>query len=581
MSASIPFAQESLPPFALALADLCRRRALAEHDLVAASAALVASERSRGHTGILLADHVGDTLLGVCFPVAKIWHARLLASGVIGDDGLMIGDDQRLALARDARAEQRLASHLRARLAAPPDAADAATLQPLFAALFPQAGSTIDWQAIAAAACLRSRVTVITGGPGTGKTTTVAKVLALLRHRDPTLRLALCAPTGKAAARLGESIAAQLTTLPHGTELLAHLPNAGTVHRLLGYDPRRDHFRHGPDHPLAVDAVVLDEASMADLLLMDALFAALPVNARLIVLGDAGQLASVEAGYVLGDLSRNATGIGPALVAWCNALGLSSPSGDGSGPLADVVVNLRENFRFRHHVGIGALANALRAGDGAAVRAVVQAGHADVVLHPRTSRVADALAPFLPACAACVAAPDPQTCLTRLAAMRILTPLRHGVWGIDGLTALLEKELRQRAAISAGPLYRGRPLLITANDHRLGLFNGDVGVLWDDSDGVAAWFIGPDGLRRIALARLPTHETAWVMTVHKAQGSEFDRVLLVLPPGDGPFCGRELIYTAVTRARSRVDLVADPAQLVAAAQLSAVRSSGLAQQLTS
>lgn len=320
---------------------------------------------------------------------------------------------------------------------------------------------------------------------------------------------------------------------------------------------------------------------MADLLLMDALFAALPASARLIVLGDAGQLSSVEAGYVLGDLSRSASGVGAPLVAWCSALGLVPPPSDGTGPLANAVVNLRENFRFRHQVGIAAIANALRAGDGAAVSAALQAGHADVVLHPRTQRASDALAPFLQACTDCVAAADPQTCLTRLAAMRILTPLRHGAWGTDGLTALLESELRRRGAIAAGPLYRGRPLLITANDHRLGLFNGDVGVLWDDADGVAAWFAGPDGLRRIALARLPTHETAWVMTIHKAQGSEFERVLLVLPPGDGPFLGRELIYTAVTRARSRVDLVADPAQVVAAAQLSAARGSGLAQQLGS
>jgi exodeoxyribonuclease V alpha subunit len=568
-----------LPPFAAALAELCHRRAGAEHDLVAASAALVAGERSRGHTGVALAEHAGRTAAGVRLPEAGEWARCLLASGVVGDHGLLTLAGARLALARDARAERRLAANLAARLAAAGDGAGAERVAPLFAALFPGAAAACDWQAVAAAACLRGRLTVISGGPGTGKTTTVAKVLALLLQLEPGSRIALCAPTGKAAARLAESITAQAAGLPGGGALAAAATQARTLHRLLGYDPRLDRFRHHPGHPLAVDCVVLDEASMADLLLMDALLAALPAAARLIVLGDAGQLASVEAGYVLGDLSREAgAGAGPGLAAWCTRLGLAAPPTAGGG-LAEAVVELRENFRFRRQPGIGALATALRGGDGIALQAALAGGHADVVLHDRPARPAAALAPVLDDCLACVTAPDAATCLERFAALRILTPLRGGPWGATGLTAQLELELRRRGAIAAGDRYRGRPVLVTANDHRLDLFNGDVGVLWDDGAGPAAWFAGAGGLRRVALARLPAHETAWAMTVHKAQGSEFDRVLLVLPPGDGPFLTRELVYTAVTRARRRVDLVAEPAQLLAAALRSARRSSGLVDAL--
>lgn len=560
---------EPLSPFAVALADLCRRRASAEPALLAASAALVASERSRGHTGILLDEHSGHSLGGVRFPAAEEWGRRLLTSGLVGDDGLLTLDGHRLALARDARAERRLAANLRAKLTLPGDESAAQALAPLFAALFPRAASTCDWQAVAAAACLRSHLGVITGGPGTGKTTTVAKLLTLLLHRTPDLRIALCAPTGKAAARLSQSLSHQL----------AMLPPASTVHRLLGYDPRLDRFHHHTGRPLALDVVVLDEASMADLLLMDALVAALPTGARLILLGDSGQLASVEVGYVLGDLSRIASGVGARLSAWCATLGLAVPKSRGSGPLADVVVELRENFRFRDQPGIAALATALRSGDGPAVQAALTAGSADLVLHARPSHPGQALAPVIEACLACVKASDPAAYLDCFARLRILTPLRHGPWGAAGLTAHLENGLRQRGAIASGANYRGRPLLITANDHRLGLFNGDIGVLWSDEAGSAAWFSDGPGLRRVALARLPAHDTAWAMTVHKAQGSEFERVLLVLPPGDGPFLTRELLYTAVTRARTRIEVVADSAQMVGAAQRSSVRSSGLAADL--
>jgi len=321
--------------------------------------------------------------------------------------------------------------------------------------------------------------------------------------------------------------------------------------------------------------VVVDEASMADLLLMDALLAALPTQARLVLLGDPGQLASVEAGHVLGDLVHAAGGQhGPGLADWCSALGMTSPPASATaGELADAVVELRANYRFADHPGIGALASALRAGDGAA--ALAATAHGDVALLPHSTRPAAAIDAVIDECAACVAAPDAASALARFAELRVLSPLRTGAWGVEGLNGAIEARLRARGAIGPGQEYRGRPILITANDWRLGLANGDVGVIWDD----AAWFPAAQGLRRVAIPRLPPHATAWAMTVHKAQGSEFARVLVVVPPGDAPFLTRELLYTAITRARRRIELMATPAQVMAAAGRSAARASGLAAAL--
>ncbi|HYD54405.1 MAG TPA: AAA family ATPase, partial [Gemmatimonadaceae bacterium] len=347
-----------LAPVDVELGALLMRRAtpmLADVDearVVAMTGALLSSERARGHSCLDLAAVAGRAPWAAApelrLPDAARWRAILERSRLCGEGGAvapLVLDGERLYLHRFHQAERRLAAAVRARVAsASPGTPDAETVA-LFRRLFPAArGGEVDWQAVAAAAAMRGRLTVITGGPGTGKTTTVARILALLLHQDPTLRVAVAAPTGKAAARLAESIAASAATLPVDEHLRDRLPREGrTLHRLLGYRPWDDAFAHGAECPLAEGAIVVDEASMVDVLMMDALLAAVRSSARVILLGDQDQLASVETGYVLGDLCAAAEAggdlHGAALARWYDALsGAPLPSSPAVTPLRDAVV---------------------------------------------------------------------------------------------------------------------------------------------------------------------------------------------------------------------------------------------------
>lgn len=556
------------------IADTLARLARAEANAVREAATRLADERALGHTGLRI-DRLGGSG----------WDQRLRASGLTGDGSgnePLVLRHGLLRFARDARAEATIAARLRAVLAEPGDEHGADILRPRVAALFPGAATEVNWQAIAAASALRRKVCVIAGGPGTGKTTTVLRVLALLLEREPHLRIALAAPTGKAAARLAESIHHGAASLPAGSDdgrLGAALPTqAVTLHRLLGFDPLHNHFRHHADRPLAADVVVVDELSMADLLVVRGLIAATTPATRLILLGDGDQLASVEAGYVLGDLCRAAgDALAPEPAAWAQRLGLAVPAASMSAPpLSELVVRLRRTWRFGADSGITAMASAIRTGDAAAVRAAVAAQQADCVVLDRASGPAAVLDAVLPAALACTHAADPATALTALAAVRILAATRQGPWGVRAMDALCEHRLH----LAGAPEGRGRPVLITANDPHLGLANGDLGVTWRTAeDGDVVVFATPSGLKTLATQRIPPHESAWAMTIHKAQGSEYDHVLVVLPPDDGPWLTRELLYTAITRARHHVTLVASTDQLSTAAGRSAVRATGLAAEL--
>ena len=280
------------------------------------AAALLSAERARGNSCLELRSLAGAAApwkdgVGLALPDLDAWRALLLKSGLCGDGrGAMplVIEGGRLYLYRYHAAECRLAEAIRARARQPRLSLEpAASTCALFRKLFPAVEDATDWQAVAAAATLRGTLTVVTGGPGTGKTTTVARILALLLHENPALQVALAAPTGKAASRLVDSIRANVASLPIESALRQRIPTAGrTLHRLLGYRPWDDTFAHNPDAPLADDVVIVDEASMVDVLMMDALFAALRPGARLILLGDRDQLASVDTGYVLGDLCRAA-----------------------------------------------------------------------------------------------------------------------------------------------------------------------------------------------------------------------------------------------------------------------------------
>lgn len=432
---------------------------------------------------------------------------------------------------------------------------------------------------------------MITGGPGTGKTTTVLRLLALLAEQalaagEAPPRILLLAPTGKASARLEESVTGARARLPVDEAVRGAIPGeARTIHRALGWQPG-GRWRHDAENPLAADVVVVDEASMIDLALMRALVEALRPETRLILLGDRDQLSSVDAGAVLGDICGEP---GPA---------------DPPPPIAACIARLGYSFRFGSETGIGALARAIQAGDAdAALALLADPKYPDVtrVAAPATEPggrlhaelagdVLAGYAPYLEALAAGAAkgsAPDPEAIAAALEAFggfRVLCAHREGPSGALMLGRAVIEALTQAGRI--GPLgesWAGRPVLVTRNDPALGLFNGDLGLIAPDAtmDGrLRAFFAGADGRpRAIAPPRLPPHETAYSMSIHKSQGSEFDRVAVILPQPDSPLLSRELLYTAVTRARRGVRLFASSEALRVAIAQRARRASGLRQRL--
>lgn len=408
----------------------------------------------------------------------------------------------------------------------------------------------------AASLALRSGLVLVSGGPGTGKTTAAARILAALalNGRDPE-RFALLAPTGKAAARLAEAVREGLSTLSLPDDLLARFPREGrTLHRALGLNP--DH-PFAPPRPRDDTAVVVDEASMMDLVVAARLFQAVPRACPVLLLGDPHQLASVEAGAVFADL--------------CEA-----PS------LAGACVHLRRTWRFGG--AIADLAEAVVSGDEARVRDLV-AGAAGEVQGVDPDRVPDwrghlrdlttqGLARFV----AAVTAGDAVAALEALRGFRLLCAVRRGPFGCEALAALANDWLWGRAP---DEWFAGRTVLITQNDPDIGLFNGDTGVAVEGPEGLRVFFEGrePGSVRSFAPARLPPHEDALATTVHKAQGAQFDRVAVVLPPVPSPVLTRELLYTAVTRARFALTLVARPDLAALAARRPTLRASGLRDRL--
>lgn len=505
------------------IADAVARWVAARHPAAAGLAAELAAARLEGHTALALEERHAAA-------------ARALAAA-----GLVEAARGLVAWRACAADERAIAATLRRLAAVPPQAAPAA------------AGGDPAQDAAVALVAAR-RLAVITGGPGTGKTTTVLRALAALLDGDPACRIAVCAPTGKAAARLRAAMERGLPDLPRHREALARVAAAATtLHRLLGWDGRAQRFRHRREHRLPCDAVVVDEASMLDVHLAAALCRALDDGARLVLVGDDGQLPSVEAGAVLRDA---------ASLAACRAR------------LATV------HRQAGAAAGLRALSPALRAGDAAAAEAVFAAGHADLARLPHAGAWA-ALWPRLePWARGVAAAADPAAALRALAGTLVLCAHRAGPWSVADLHRRIEAGLGARAE-GAAPLHRhGRPVLVTANDHATGLANGDLGVLWDDGSGLAACF--PDaagGVRRIAAARLPPCDTGWAITVHKAQGSEAAEAIVILPPEPHPLASRELLYTAATRARERLLLVADPALTAAALARRERRTTGLAALL--
>ena len=525
-------------------------------------------------------------------PRVQDWTETLRTRAVVGQPGerspLILDDRDRLYLGRYWHFERVLANALRNRSQTWAAGVDRDRLREGIRRLFPATGE-IDWQRIAAALAVLRPLCVISGGPGTGKTRTVASILALLVEQTSgtTLRIALAAPTGKAAARLSESIRDAKTLLPLPDSIATHIPEAAmTLHRLLGFRPGRANPHHGPDDPLHLDVLVVDEASMVDLPLMSRLLAALPASARLILLGDKDQLSSVEAGMVLGDICGRGgkSAYSPTLCA-----AIAEVAGDklepAAGPrpaIADHIVTLQKSWRFGGESGIGALARAVNRVETAVCLGILASGgFPDVTLQPPSSDVLASLISdkIIPAYRQMLNSPDPETALAALTRIRILCALRLGPQGVACLNEGIEQALEAEGLIRPdGEIYAGRPVMLTANDHALRLYNGDVGLVLRDPQGDGAlrvYFATAEGIRRILPSRLPPHETVYAMTVHKSQGSEFDEVLLVLPEAESRVLTRELVYTGITRARKQVRLLATEERLREAIARPVVRSTGL------
>jgi exodeoxyribonuclease V alpha subunit len=491
-----------------------------------------------------------------------------------------------LFLDRYWRQEQTVRSELAARAGTPPVTVDEQALRSALQRLFP--GPAPDGQRLAAAAAATGSVTVVAGGPGTGKTTTVARLIAvLLETLGPATRVALAAPTGKAAARLEAAVAEESRQLrATGTAELPPL-TASTVHRLLGWRPgSRNRFRHDRGNRLPYDVVVVDETSMVSLTLMSRLFEAVRADARLVLVGDPDQLASVEAGAVLGDLAARPTR--PAhdpRLATVERVAAADLTPDAADDLRRDVVRLTHQFRFGG--AISDLAAAIRAGDADAVLDLLAATTDDVefvdldAAAPAGSPAYRSLRTDVETAGRDVTqaarAGDVDTALAALDRHRVLCAHRSGPYGVTRWSL----EVQHWQGITPGPLWAvGQPLLVTTNDYELGLFNGDTGVVVVGAAGdpVAA-FGRPGGPVTVGPGRLAGVQSAYAMTVHRAQGSQYDRATVILPPVDSPLLTRELLYTAATRARRHVRIVGTADAVRRAVETPVVRASGLRTDL--
>jgi exodeoxyribonuclease V alpha subunit len=537
---------------------------------------------------------------GLPWPQPAAWEAAVLASPLVGPGQPLRWEYGLLYLDRYRRQEEQARRDLLARHTQSPPPVDQGVLSAGLQRLFP--GEDAAQQRLAAQVAASTWTTVLGGGPGTGKTTTVARVLALLLDQPtPPLRVALAAPTGKAAARLQAAVQTEARSFAERDRHQLPSLAASTLHRLLGWVPGGGtRFRHNRDNRLPFDVVVVDETSMVSLTMMARLLEALSPDTRLILVGDPDQLASVEAGAVLADLVAGLTALAPAgttspgrdgsaesnerrpaapnggrTSAKVNA-GQSPLSGDGRGG----VVLLRKTWRFGGD--IADLAAAVRDGDANGALAVLGRGRQSVALvGPGDPGARGDVVASASAVRAAALAGDAQAALRQLEQHRLLCAHRTGPRGVQEWTRQIENWLAaEHDDAREGEWYAGRPVLVMANDYAIGLFNGDTGVVVRESSGeLRVVFTREDQPVSFAPRRLADVQTVHAMTVHRSQGSQFDRVTFVLPEEDSPLSTRELLYTALTRAQTFVRLVGSEAELRAAISRPAARASGLRMRL--
>ena len=498
----------------------------------------VSCEQNQGHNCIQIADQDAELLL---------------ASGLVALAGQTAGrlplvlEKNRLYLQRYWDYENRLALQIKAMIAVTHPLENGEALLDRY---FPKMSDETDWQREAAKMALRQSFSIITGGPGTGKTTTVVKILALLQESSPQpLHIALAAPTGKAAMRLQESIGFNKGALPEAVK--PHIPETvSTLHRLLGARPPSPYFRHHAGQPLVYDLVVVDEASMVDLALMSKLIDALKPGARLILLGDKDQLASVESGAVLADLTL---------------------------ALPEHTLELKKSHRF--DVAIKNLAVAVNRQHGDEAWRILQAGDDNIALLQQDliEYVADQQKDYLRLLKAGAGFDEIYRAFS---CFQVLCSNRQGKNSVADINGRVEQQLAAQNLIHlSGLWYSGRPVMVTQNNPALHLYNGDIGICRPDKDlagKLMVFFQRADGsVKKYLPTRIPHCETVFAMTIHKSQGSEFEEVLIALPDTLNPVLTKELLYTAITRAKKTVKVLADEAVFAAAVNQKIERITGL------
>ena len=543
----------------------------------------------------------------VCLPLTEDMRKALLASALVGtpdepDNRPMVLDDEnRLYLHRYFDYERIFARHLvafneRADI-------DIKLIQKSLNRFFGEQTDpdTPDWQRIAAALAMQQRLTIISGGPGTGKTTTVANILACLQMQNPDIHIVLAAPTGKAAMRMLEAIRQRASRLDEPWR--SSLPTeAYTIHRLLGATGRPGIFRHHRDNPLTLDVLVVDEASMIDLVLAARLFDALPAHARIILLGDKDQLSSVEAGAVFSELSTN-----PGLSHDCKETlatttgirnsAINPPAIEGQTGISDSTIWLTQNFRFSADSGISRLALAIRDGRKDDAIAALQDPPDNSIRwlsRDKTARLDDHVRKnirqgfedylaVINRTLENMSEENIREVFDVFERFRILCAVREGSHGVLAVNELMSEHFRSRipAHYISRDWYAGRPVMVRQNDYSLRLFNGDIGITLPDAHGnlIVCFASDTDSFRTISPLRLPEHETAFAMTIHKSQGSEFESLLILIPARTAPVITRELFYTAITRAQKTVDLVCSEEILEAGIDASVRKHTGLMSRL--
>jgi exodeoxyribonuclease V alpha subunit len=545
-------------------------------ELVGLSAALVSEANLAGNVCVELGQFSGRPLFqssrtdGGRMPLGRDtaeWTATLLSSVCVGTGGQhspLIIDDSRLYLNRYWFYENFVSEKILSLLYRE-SGNDSAQINTIAEALFAEQQDIDKDQMEAVAAAAGKPFSVISGGPGSGKTSTVIRILAVLLAHNPGCRIALAAPTGKAAARMMDSIRQRIDQLDIDDTIKSAIPvEARTIHRLLGY--RHHGFGYHQQHRLALDCVVIDEASMIDLKLMYQLLSALPDDAQLILLGDRDQLASVAAGNVLGDI----TGHGHRL-------------NSSEAPIASATSLLRSNYRFGRDSAIGELARLVKLGDAGAAGELLRANQAGLRWFDEAGEQVDntALDWLYDAYQPIFDSATPAQALDAYDKTRLLCATNRGPFGVERLNSRVSSAMLARNQLPESTLFARLPIMITRNFQALGLFNGDTGILWSFDDELRACFRDADGsLRDLSINRLPEFKPAWASTVHKSQGSEFDSVLLVLPADPkSEVLSRELVYTGITRARRQFLLHAPDAILTQAITRLTRRHSGLATKL--